>query len=1606
MAVGHVRLRRLGEELVTVARRSLLVLASAVAGLACQAPEKALESWPLPVADPPGLLHHTVSVVQGDPTSGALWFGTDGGGVSRYDPDSHSWTTFTHADGLASNVVNAIEPEPGGPGLWFATGHGVSRYHLATDTWTTYTQKPDGLISNYVSAIQMEAGGDALWLGTDSGVSRYDLKADRWESFTTPGSTNAIELDPGGQALWFGTDQGARRYEAGVGWRTYTTTDGLAGRIVVAIEVEPGGEALWFGTTAGASRYDLANKTWQRFTADRGLASDEVYAILAEPRANVLWFGTGEGVSRYDLSSKVWRTTLTTADGLAANWVRAIYRDPRSGLLWFGTEGGGVSSYAPTEQDWNTLRYVDGLVSDDVYAIEPDPGGAALWFGTGGSGASRYDLESGLWQGFTSADGLASNHVYAIRVEPGNEALWFGTTGGASRLDLKSNQWQSHQREDGSDEGLAADFVRVIGVEPGKEALWFGTAGGASRLDLAAGRWQNFTTESTDDGLAFDSIEAIGTESTALWFGFGSSGGGVSRYDLETGRWTQFDDNDGLTDDYVFAIESEPGGGALWFGTARGGASRYDLESGRWTTFSIDDNRALSLIQTIVAEPDGRALWFGTGSELSGLSRYDVYNNAWENFSIADGLPGYDVRALRFEPEEKALWVGTWEHGVGRLPFPGRHDATDLGSWITLRPPFRQGPGRLAITGRRVIRTRPAGAVSVDLGEAKPTPRALPNQPLQIAAGPGGRYWVACRLGGVRLIEPDGLEIHLTQSSGLPAMDVHAISPVPGSDGARIWVATAGGAALIRLAGQELRIERTATSQDGLPIGAVDALAAVADGSVFLAYNPRSGKRFFGSDLASSRSGTRVVYLPAEGPPSATIEIVDKVAIRDLALSPRPRGLFPRRRETLWAATSAGLFAARQPRRPGAVLEPVEVSGHTGVPLSALEIGPGRNVWSISDAQGDAAPVVIGYRPGNERAIAVSSSDLAGDDSHRTNGWQPHIVDLAFTADGELVVMAGSRLARGRVQLRSWSGWPSFLGVLLIVLAALVSGLVFFHPQVIALRKHPDQLRLLPPKRVPVAIRQLRRARALGDVLESLGLGTDRLDTIRIMTAPDEPIEHRLPALGELVGATGISKSAIETLSPGLVLLKAQLSYPSPLRDGVTPLVAFEPDDSADVDLARQREQLDQALDKAGHRFENPFILLCRDPDQGREIIPGRRDALVVGDYELRDLLLTASPRQTLSGLLLTRDLLALSPYSTKGPVKDPTMFYGRNRLIRELLNAPSLHMLLVGPRRVGKTSVLRRLAKELREQRDDLDVVGVDLLAQDRFERVARKLGRELAGPRVPDPPAGDEADWLEGLLRRRFAKRQGLLLIDEADNLVELDETRGFPLISTLRSLHSEDVCSVILTGYWHLYRRTLDHSGPLNNLASECRLGPLRPDTATALASQPLKRLGLVWEDEELPKYLAERTGGYPDLIQAVCDLLLEELKRHRSLVLTRAYLERAEDELRARLIRSFRINALGACQLMVDRLLEVEVFTGADAHDALEEASGRDVPLSVRDLLLEQLVLFGFAERSRESYRWTIPLLRETLLGDPDRANRRRRLLDELPKEPAAWLVLRR
>ena len=494
--------------------------------------------------------------------NGILWFGTNGGGVCSYDANLNdkpgqgkSFVNYTTNQGLSNNRVSCILEDKSG-NMWFGTnGGGLSRYDgnrvdaiirgdqiaqrnqddlkilngKPVKSFTTYTTA-QGLADNVVSSIAEDKNG-SLWFGTNGGgVSRYEKTGEQPGSFTNftiaQGLVNnnifSITPDASGN-LWFGEyGGGVSRYD-GKSFIAYTTLQGLASNNVLSIAEDKTGN-LWFGTQGGGiSRYGLSEtdkagkaKTFTSFTTAQGLASNVVRCVT-EDRKGDLWFGTdGGGVCCYDGSrveaiergdslalrnqsglkkenGKLQKsfTIYGTAQGIGNNVVLNITEDQK-GNLWFGTYGGGISWY--DGKRFRTYTSKQGLGNDIVLCVAEDKTGA-LWFGTFGGGVTRYDGK--FFTTFTTSQGLANNNVFSIAGDKmGN--LWFATGGGglsvltsglisklASGNDTM-NYLESVFSNVTTEQGLADDFV--TNVAEGKDGkMYIGTNQGISVI----GAWKD-----------------------------------------------------------------------------------------------------------------------------------------------------------------------------------------------------------------------------------------------------------------------------------------------------------------------------------------------------------------------------------------------------------------------------------------------------------------------------------------------------------------------------------------------------------------------------------------------------------------------------------------------------------------------------------------------------------------------------------------------------------------------------------------------------------------------------------------------------------------------------------------------------------------------------------------------------------------------------------------------------------------------------------------------------------------------------------------------------------------------------------------------------------
>ncbi len=261
-------------------------------------------------------------------SQGYKWFGTNGGGLSRFRDGQ--WRTFFPLHGLADYWVYALAEAPGGD-LWIGTWAGANRLEAGTSHFTTFH---DELVNEWVYGVAVDERG-RVWFGTEGGVSMYD--GGQWRSWThadglgapnrrqLPVSSNTglgtrarhdlsvlsqgkptynpnyvfCVLVAADQSIWAGTWGGGVSHFDGERWQNLTHEDGLAGDIVYSIAQDQAGN-LWFGTNGGLSRFD--GKTWRSYGRGDGLGDDNIYAVAVAPSGDI-WVGTRGEVARFGMAA-------------------------------------------------------------------------------------------------------------------------------------------------------------------------------------------------------------------------------------------------------------------------------------------------------------------------------------------------------------------------------------------------------------------------------------------------------------------------------------------------------------------------------------------------------------------------------------------------------------------------------------------------------------------------------------------------------------------------------------------------------------------------------------------------------------------------------------------------------------------------------------------------------------------------------------------------------------------------------------------------------------------------------------------------------------------------------------------------------------------------------------------------------------------------------------------------------------------------------------------------------------------------------------------------------------------------------------------------------
>jgi tetratricopeptide (TPR) repeat protein len=236
------------------------------------------------------------------------------------------------------------------------------------------------------------------------------------------------------------------------------------------------------------------------------------------------------------------------------------------------------------------------------------------------------------------------------------------------------------------------------------------------------------------------------------------------------------------------------------------------------------------------------------------------------------------------------------------------------------------------------------------------------------------------------------------------------------------------------------------------------------------------------------------------------------------------------------------------------------------------------------------------------------------------------------------------------------------------------------------------------------------------------------------------------------------------------------------------------------------------------------------------------------------------------------------NPFVAGPPVLDPDLFVGRDALMdRVLATVPNNSLLLLGERRIGKTSILQQLRTRLLifdHPRSFFIPVSVDLQGvaeDDFFAVVAEAVGEAIGDESMTAARTVDRYDSREltrdlrralpGIEKIGDRRAKIVLLLDEIDELNGYSHRTNQRLRSLfMRSFADQLVAVAAGVGI----AREWDHEGsPWYNFFEEIEVGPLTADVARRLVIDPLE--GVITIDGDAVDLLIDRADGRPYILQ---------------------------------------------------------------------------------------------------------------------------------------------
>ena len=658
--------------------------------------------------NPHSLSTNCVTAIAEDP-SGAMWIGTNGGGLLKLLPQwYYSGKMSSEQTGSTSNEQAFVQlrSNPNNPNsisndnitslcydnngyLWIGTYGGGVNVINPKDTTKNYNIQntfgpdgKDGLQNENITKI-LNDREDNIWIGTSSsglyiipateiknGLNNITSKCHQHNKNVGNGiSSNnitALVEDINGN-IWIGTNGGGlnlllqeEKEKSSPSFIHFkhnpNNPSSLSNNNIKSLYIDHL-DNLWTGTDNGLNKTVISGNTisssgfkhYKHDPLDPLTISNNHIESLFEDRAGILWIGTYNGLNKLDQTKKPfthYRSLPGNQNTFINNTVNAIVKDHED-VLWIGTESGILTQTAPGQQKKH-------------YFLS---NGKALTFNTAQAN-SRHSLPV-----FLRNPALLSGTFINTIIEDMDHNLWIGSAG-LYRFDENRRIIDFYHPEFGENQSLSDWNIWAVYQDKAGE-IWIGTSKGLDNYDKTTNSFIHYRHNPDDpNSISSNMIWCIFEDNKGnIWIGTEKGLNRFKNYNTNNGKkpdpenavfetfYHDPENPQSISSNRIWFIYQD-NRDIMWIGTEGGGLNKMIMKNDtvhRFIGYKENDGLPGNIVCGIISD-DNNNLWISTSD---GLARFTPEEERFKNYGINDGLQSIKFRkGACLKDEQSKLFFG------------------------------------------------------------------------------------------------------------------------------------------------------------------------------------------------------------------------------------------------------------------------------------------------------------------------------------------------------------------------------------------------------------------------------------------------------------------------------------------------------------------------------------------------------------------------------------------------------------------------------------------------------------------------------------------------------------------------------------------------------------------------------------------------------------------------------------------------------------------------------------------------------------------------------------------------------------------------------------